>query len=276
MKSILRTLVIILFMVACRKEQTDNPTEKKISEAERVVFFNTLKNPEEVMRLVPGFTGFDASLLNDPKNFYLYATSEVMAAANVGVYMADLNYCVLFNKRDDSEKYVKTIYELSRVIQIEKSALEFILNRYEGNLAQPDSLIAMANQLFEKATVGLKGSARERLAGIAMAGYQIENLYLALATLKSYPASLTADQIKSKDQLVRFIADQRVNIEIIYNFVRANSDPLDPDRNPNYPFFDHALRELITVYNTVTENAPHQNELSEKVNALRSKIISTE
>jgi uncharacterized protein YlbG (UPF0298 family) len=265
-----------LFIAACRKEQTDNPNETRISEAERVVFFNTLKNPEEVMRLVPGFTGFDASLLNDSKNFYLYATSEVMAAANVGVYMADLNYCMLFNKRDESETYVKTIYELSKVIQIEKSALEFILNRYEGNLAQQDSLKAMANQLFEKATVGLQGSTRERLAGIAMAGYQIENLYLALATLKSYPASLTEDQAKSKDQIVRFIVGQRVNIEIIYNFVRANSDPLDPDRNPNYPFFDHALRELIAVYNTVTENDLHQNELSEKVNALRNKIISTE
>jgi hypothetical protein len=54
----------------------------------------------------------------------------------------------------------------------------------------------------------------------------------------------------------------------------VNSDPTDPDKNPNYPFFDNALRELIVVYRNVTEADPRLKELQEKVDALRNKIVA--
>jgi hypothetical protein len=276
MKSVIAGIIPILLIASCQKNQDSQVNEASLFEAERTTFFNTLKNPEEVAKLIPGLTGFNASLLNDPANFYLYSTNEVKAAANLGVYIADLNYCILYHKSNESGKYFNATYELSKIIRVEKNTLEFLMKRYEQNLTHNDSVKLIVQHLLEKSTLGLQGTDRERLAGIAIASYQMENLHLALATINSYPATLTADQMKSKDLLFNFIIDQRGNFEVIYNFIRTNSDPLDPDRNPNYPYFDNALRELLGVYNKVTPDDPQLNELSIKVNAIRDKIISAE
>lgn len=268
--------VFLLILSTSCGQKREVKSELRAFSAERETFFNSLKNRQDVALLVRGLTGFNATLLSDTRNYYLFATSEVMAAANLGIYMADLNYCILFKESDAAKKYFEVIYKLSEIIQVEKATVEFLIKRYEENLAQQDSIKLIVQQLLAESTLGLQGTERERLAGIAMAGYQIENLYLALSTLESFPEKLAEQQIQSRDLLLNYILDQRGRFEIVYNFIRANSDPLDPDRNPNYPFFDNALRELIVVYNTITENDPQINELAEKVRAIRNKIISTE
>lgn len=274
MKSIFVVLLIILIGSCQKNQDVNSSTEARVFEAERGAFFNSLKNPEEIVRLTPGLPGFDGALLNDTKNYYLYGTSEVMAAANLGIYMADLNYCILFKKSTEAKQYFEAVYELSKIIQVEKGTLEFLINRYEANIAQNDSVRLMIGQLLAQATSGLQGTERERLAGIAMAAYQIENLHLVLSTLNSFPENPTPEQIQAQNTLINFVAEQRGKFEIIYNFIRVNSDPLDPERNPNYPYFDNALRELIGAYQGTDKANLKLKELGEKVNAIRSKIIS--
>jgi len=277
MKSILLLFFLATFIISCERKPANESGSNSESAAfalERENFFNSLKNPTEAARLNPGLSGFDPTLLNNPTNFYRYTASDVMAAANLGIYISDLNYCVLFKQSASTKKYFEAVYELSKAIRIEKGILEFLMNRYQANMEQNDSVKSIVNQLFEQSTVRLKGTDRERLAGIAMAGYQIENLHLALTTLESFPEVLTDEQIQTQNLLRQYIFEQRGKFEVVYNFVRANSDPLDPNRNPNYPFFDNALRELIVVYRNVTPNDPKIKELREKVNVIRNKIIS--
>jgi hypothetical protein len=278
MKQVLILFFLSMLIISCGRKQeseSDSNPESKAFALERENFFNSLKNPDEVVdQLVAGLTEFDASILNDSEHFYRYADNNIKAAANLGIYISDLNYCILFKRNEETKKYFQATYELSKAIQIEKGILEFLMKRYETNIERSDSVKLVVNQLFSESTLGLQGTDRERLAGIAMAGYQIENLHLALTTLESFPETLTDRQIQSQQLLLNFIVDQRGKFEVIYNFVRANSDPLDPNQNPNYPFFDHALRELIGVYRNVTEENPQVNELKEKVDAIRIKIIN--
>jgi hypothetical protein len=274
MKLIITLLLSLLILTACQNKDKEKSTaETRVYTAERETFFNSLKNPEEVTNLIPGLTGFNVSLLNDTKNFYRYSTSEVMAAANLGIYMADLNYCILFNQNEAAKQYFKAVYELSKIIQIEKGTLDFLMKRYEKNLTQHDSLRGVINELFEESTLGLKGTERERLAGMSMAGYQIENLHLVLSTLNSFPEEVTAQQSQSQEVLLNYLLEQQGKFEVIYNFLRANSDPLDPKRNPNYPFFDNALRELIGLFNRLNKTKPQTADLGKKVDEIRNRII---
>ncbi len=278
MKLINALLLSSLILTACQNKNKDNDQDKSTPEtrvftAERETFFNGLKNPEETTKLIPGLNGFDKSLLNVSENFYRYGTSEVMAAANLGIYMADLNYCILFNQNEVAQQYIKAVYELSKTIQIEKGTLDFLMKRYEKNLAQHDSLKLVINELFKESTLGLQGTDRERLAGLAMAGYQIENLHLILATLNSFPEEVTEQQRQSQETLINYLLEQQGKVEVIYNFIRANTDPLDPDRNPNYPYFDNALRELIGLFNSIDKTKPQTVELGKKVDEIRNRII---
>jgi hypothetical protein len=269
-------LSVLIFSCGSKQEKTSSPESRAFS-VERENFFNSLKNPAEAAtQLIPGLAGFDSTLLNDPAHFYRYTANDVKAAANLGIYISDLNYCVMFEKSASTKKYFEAVHELSKTMRIEKGILEFLMNRYQTNMEQNDSVKSVVNRLFEQSTVSLQGTDRERLAGIAMAGYQIENLHIALSTLESFPETLTDEQLQTQNLLRQYIFEQRGKFEVVYNFVRANSDPLDPNRNPNYPFFDNALRELIVAYRNVTPNDPKNKELLEKVNVIRNKVISIE
>ena len=290
MKKILH-LILLVSMVACQpKGKNSESPEKAAFTAERNAFFSALKNPQDVrLQLRPAAAFFDSSLLHDPGLVYQYAGNDVKAAANLGIYLADLNYCILFDKSHFIQQYFSATVELSKVVGIEKTAAKFLEKRYADNRTRTDSVQAIADSLFARSVRDRQGTLKEKLAGIAMATCQIENLHLALAALESFPESLTKDQQETVAQLLSFVLQQHSNVLTIYNFVKTFSDPTDPDKNPNYPFFDNALRELIGVYQKINyvvppdkievlgmKNSAEIKELHEKVKTIRSKIISLE
>lgn len=284
-------LILLVSLVACQpKNKNSESPEKEAFTAERNAFFSSLKNPEDArLQLKPVAAFFDSSLLLDPGLVYQYAGNDVKAAANLGIYLADLNYCILFNKALLTQQYFSATVELSKVVGIEKNAVEFLEKRYAENMTRTDSVQAIVDSLFARSVRDRKGTDREKLAGIAMATYQIENLHLALVTLESLPDNLTDEQKETVVQLLDLVLRQHSNVLISHNFIRTFSDPNDPDKNPNYPFFDNALRELIGIYQKIDDVGPLDKsqsiilkndvvirELNEKVNTIRSKIVILE
>jgi len=70
-----------------------------MNEAERSAFFsNLLKPAEAAARLQATAAEFNASLLNDLANASNYAGDRVKAAANLGNYLSDLNYNVVYQQ----------------------------------------------------------------------------------------------------------------------------------------------------------------------------------
>jgi translation initiation factor 2 beta subunit (eIF-2beta)/eIF-5 len=265
----------VMWVFSCGRKQESNSISSPESRTfilERENFFNSLKNQEDVSNLI-STVDYKSDFLNDPNKYYQYTSNSIKAAANLGVYISNLNYCIVFKEKEAIKKYFNASYELSKAIQIEQSFLEFLMKRYETNIEQNDSVKVVIHQLFNQATAGLKDTDRERLAGIAMAGYQLENLHLLLSTLASLPDKLTPQQSDIRQQILQYIFEYQGKFEVIYQFIRANSDPLDPDKNPNYPFFDNGLRELIDVFRSISQQDPQLDNLTEKVNALRNGIV---
>lgn len=273
---ILICLIGMLEFSCGHKQEINSNTESSAFALERNSFFNSLTDHQLVSDNLIGLNEFDSKILNNPEDFLRYINSDVIIAANLGIYLSDLNYCILFNRKNEINEYFKAAYELSKAIRIENATLEFLMKRYEQNISQNDSVRKVMEEMLRQSTLGLKGTDRERLAGVAMAGYQIENLHLALATLEGFPAVVTEEQKQIQNQLQHYIVNQRGKFEVVYNFLRANSEPLDPDRNPNYPYFDNALRELITIYRSVPEVNPETKELHAKVTEIRNKLIDEE
>lgn len=274
MKTVLPLTVSILFwLVSCNspsgKKESDHSLEFTTA---RENFFQDLKSKEVISDLVPGLPNFDSTLLHDGGVYVKYAGNEIKAAANLGIYIADLNYCIILNKKEHARAFFDAAIELSAAIQAQRQTLSFLSERYKENLEKNDSLRTVVNQLLSASTLRLEGLQQERLAGITMAGYQLENLHLALGVLNKMPQELSTEQLHSREILTEYVFTQSSRWEIIYNFIRANSDPLDPDRNPDYPFFDHALRELITTYKGLSMQKPDFKELNEKVELIRSRL----
>jgi hypothetical protein len=114
-------------------------------------------------------------------------------------------------------------------------------------------------------------------------------LHLALGLIETYPKDMLPEDARTQIlvPVYRMVLDQKGNVQTIANFLKANADPLDADKNPNYPYYANALQELIQVYdrlNIEDKLANNQGlelmndavaaELSQKVKAIRDKVVS--
>ena len=294
MKKLLFVLLFGALMTGCQKktETVETPPVSSQFENERQAFFNNLVAPSEAAaRLQATAADFNASLLSDPKNYGSYSGNEVKAAANLGIYLADLNYCIAYKQESQIKELFPAAHALSKSVGIEQGVLDFLMKRYSDNLAQHDSVKAVVDALYASSTKNLQGTEREKLVGIAMAAYQIENLHLALGVLETYPKDILPEdaRIQILIPVFRMVLDQKANVELIYGFLKSITDVASPDQNPNYPYYASAFEELIAVYQKLNVEEKIQNnqgqellndavvkELSEKVNAIRGKIVSLE
>lgn len=291
MKHTLFIPFLALLVLSCGKE---TGTEKKTDSDQHAFvlakqeFYKNLLEPTEVaVKLQASEAKFNPQLLNDPTHYALYAGEKIKAAANMGIYLSDLNYSVAYAQASAISSYFESVNGLSKVIGIQEETLKFLMKRYQANIANHDSVKNVMTDLLTASTQGLQAMDKEKLAGVAMGAYQIENLHIVLGILKSYPKN-SADTT-TLSSLSKIVLQQKKSIETIYQFLMSISDPLDPHKNPNYPYYVQSFQELIRLYDkwNVGENTnPAQMkgiltdtavvELNEKVNAIRFKIVDTE
>lgn len=291
MKHIFFLLFFALFILSCGKEAE---TEKKAGPDQHAFvlakqeFYKNLLEPSAVAaKLQASEAPFNPKLLNDPTHYSLYAGEKIKAAANMGIYLSDLNYSVAYAQPSAISSYFEAANGLSKVIGIQEETLKFLMKRYQANIANNDSVKNVMADLLTASTQGLQADDKEKLAGVAMGAYQIENLHLALGILSSYPKNSTDSTTLSS--LFKIVLEQKKPIQTTYQFLQSISDPLDPHKNPNYPYYVQSFQELIGLYEKwkASENMGSAqlkdlmsnntiSELTEKVNAIRSKIVSTE
>jgi hypothetical protein len=293
MKKILFFALLVSLTLSCQKAKENTvQNEEAAFASERKAFFNALLELAEVAaQLQATAAEFNQGLMNDPKKYEVYVSNELKAAANLGVYLSDLNYSIAYAQREISKDYFTAAHQLSKTLGGDQVVLEYLMKRYSENLEQNDSAKAVVTELMLKSTRDLEGTQRERLAGIAMSAYQIENLHLTLGIIESYPKDMLPDDARAiiLIPLYKMVLSQRANVIIIYNFLKTYSDPLDPDMNPNYPYYANAFEELIALYKELNVEEKIANnqaqeimndavmkKLSEKVNAIRNKIVSAE
>jgi len=293
MKKLLCLVLLSTLVLSCQKNKGSEEVQVTSTfEAQRDAFFSNLADPGEVSAALQATAAeFNANLMNDPKQSSHYTTSEVKAASNLGVYLSDLNYSVAYKQSANTKELFTATYDLSKYIGLEQTFLDFLKKRYDENIAQNDSAKKVIDELFAKSTAGFKGTEREKLVGIAMAAYQIENLHIAVGIIQAYPKDMLPDdaRIQILVPVFRLVLDQQKNVENIYAFLKAIGDPLNPEANPNYAYYSTAFEELIALYKKLDVSDKIANnkgielmndavvkELSDKVNAIRNKIVSPE
>ena len=293
MKKILFVLLLGSLTLSCQKSKENSENQATTPESttftnERNTFFNNLLAPSEAAAQLQA-TGaeFNASLMHDPKKYAQYSSNDVKAAANMGIYLSDLNYSVAYKKSANTKEYFTAAHELSKAIGMEQGALDFLSQRYNNNIAQNDSVKSVMKDLLAKSTQSLQGTEREKLAGAAMAAYQIENLHLALGVIDAYPDDMLPSDARTVIliPIYKMVLGQKENIQTIYDFLKSYSNP----ENPNYQYYSTAFEELIAVYNRLNVderiaknqgvelmNDAVMKELTQKVDAIRNKVTSAE
>lgn len=222
-------VLIVLFLAACggstKKESDSSAFDKAeselVKEIDKVV--HDLPPPSEVPYLLQA-TGsdFNPELINALDKAPGYMNSTDKAAFNLGGYATDIGYLSSYDQVQDALKYMEVSQKLADQIGV-SSAFELeLMERFERNLGNRDSLANLINYAMEVAEEKLEATDRLGLVAMILSGSYIEGLYLSVMVIDTYPDDLLPEASRNLilEPLVRIVIDQRTSLNDVIKLLK--------------------------------------------------------
>jgi protein associated with RNAse G/E len=98
----------------------------------------------------------------------------------LGVYATDIGYLSSYGKTQEALNYMDVCLKLTETVGA-KDAIDFnVLERFEKNLSNPDSLATIIDQVIDNSDKYLQNNERTNIAALVIGGTFIEALYISL------------------------------------------------------------------------------------------------
>jgi len=259
-----------------------NPKQSQLMEIEGKVF--SIPSPIQTATLIKNSgVNYNKAMLNVPSNVTKYSTN-FKKAINLGVYGADLGYVTLYEQTQDAISFLTAIKSIGDDLGVSSAFDMELVNRFEKNIGNQDSILAMVSDAYKSSDRYLKNSQQNDVGGLILAGGWIESLYFATnaakmtnnkdiikrigeqkTTVNNLIKLLTPYYSKSDytalvDSLIE-LDELFSKIEIVYTYVKPTVD---------------AKNKTTTINSTTDVNiTPEQlNAITEKVNKIRTDLIN--
>lgn len=206
---------------------------------------------------------FDDKVMNPLGNYSKYSQYN-SKALNLGIYGADLSYAVSYEQFQQIGSYVKNTKKLSEDLNIDFAFNQDMMDKYNKNKNNKDSLIRIVFDSYQKVDNALKKDQRVGIAALVVAGSWLEGLYISSKTFSNAPKT---DLNKS---LYKTIGQQKISLNLVINLLSEfKSDAYISS-------LIKSLDELNTEFEGVTNSNVMDDKklasLSAKVEKLRNKI----
>ncbi|GIV44381.1 MAG: hypothetical protein KatS3mg035_1504 [Bacteroidia bacterium] len=135
-------------------QNTETLSPKDKAKIEKMIY--SIPSPVQAALLLEK-TGarFDNKYMNAVTNVSSYQTTAQIAL-NIGVYGADLAYTNVYKKHVEALKYFSTIQKLGDKIGIGYIFTPALIQRFENNQNNQDSLIAITTDSFTESTLSFE------------------------------------------------------------------------------------------------------------------------
>lgn len=289
LKSISFAIGMAFFLVACGGSSSDNSQVSDSTDAaveeEIQKIITEVPEPSKIPYLLEATDAkYDEKLPNNPENVENYKTTNNKAAINLGVYAADVGYVSVYEKAQDAIKYVNAARTLADHLSLTSAFEADVIKRFEENLDNRDTLVAIINESLAKTDAYLKENERNNIAVMIFAGTFIEGLYIGTELIANYPENDLPPEIKDQVliPLVKVVVDQHKPLQDLIEVVNAYKED-DAD------FADLAkqLEELNQLYDTLNIEEKIQNNegdliltdetiksITDKTKEIRTSIVS--
>ncbi|HTL81351.1 MAG TPA: hypothetical protein VL651_06590 [Bacteroidia bacterium] len=123
------------------------------------------------LKYLPGLTNSDANASKYSSTF--------TSAENMGVYSADMAYCVSNKQSNEGTKYLKVIRDLGKQLNLNKVFEQSNLyDRFQNNLNNEDSLGKVVAEIQYQTDQQLEENGQNDIYGIIFAGAWVESMYI--------------------------------------------------------------------------------------------------
>ncbi|OFX69655.1 MAG: hypothetical protein A2X12_01055 [Bacteroidetes bacterium GWE2_29_8] len=223
---ILITLLLSLLFTSCNED-------KKLTESTEVINDTTkteeptyersliLPSPLQIAYIFKkAGLKYDSELMNPIANNSKYF-SEESRALNLGVYSADLFYCVLNKRTQDALKYLKVVKNLVDNIEMASVIGENELLRFEKNLNKQDSLIYILTDIQKQMDIHANTSDKKHNAVIYFTGAWVEGMYVCVNSAKNNELVVKrmAEQLTLTEKIIESLEKYPTQSESIQNII---------------------------------------------------------
>lgn len=217
-------LALSVFMFACgggsstTEESNSNSTafdetsEEVVEEIDKVI--HELPPPSEVPFLLKA-TGadFNKDLVNSMDKVEDYLVDNEKSALSLGVYATDVGYFSSYDQVQDALKYLEGCQKLADKIGVSSVFDIRLMERFERNLSDRDSLASIINEAIEIAEKRLENNDRLVMVALVLAGSYIEGMYISTGVVETYPKIMTEEQRNLVlEPLVKIIVEQKSSL----------------------------------------------------------------
>lgn len=192
----------------------DKAGESLKDQIEDVIY--NIPSPSEIPYLLQA-TGaeFNQSLLNDRNKVDQYSSRNDKAALNLGIYTADIGYLSSYDKTQEAINYLNSAKKLADNLNVIGAFDMDVLQRFESNISNKDSLAKILNSAVQGSEKYLKDDSRNKLAALLLTGSFVEGLYISTGLIKTYPKDLLPDDSRNLvlTPLMRVILQQEKSVD---------------------------------------------------------------
>ncbi len=241
------SLSIAFFSTSC---SDGNETEKREEMKDTVLAADSIKkqiNDDNISYTLPSPTQIASIFKKSGLKFYngithsvesaskYSASSTTIKALNLGVYSADLSYCLLNKQNQDSKNYFKICKQLGSDLGLGKAfEANNIVQRIEKNMGKDDSVTRILAEIQMQTDNILEESKQGHISVISFAGAWIESMYIGMLV-----------QLKEKNtDIASKLVEQMSIAENIMKALKANSG-----KEPEINMLIGEMSSLNDIYN---------------------------
>ncbi len=244
-----------------------------------------LPSPLETAMLIEEVGGdFTESLLNPTVDAGQYSVKEKQAM-NLGVYGADLGYCLIYNQSQKAFTLLATTKKLGTELGISPALYKGLIKRFEGNMENKDSLLIFVSELNRLSDEYLKENESEDLSAMILYGGWVESLYFVSELSKSLDngklRARVGEQKNTLENLIGLVTQQ--NTDGRFDDILASLNDLKTSFakvKTTYSYFEPETKAdqkltIVKSKSSVELDDALMEEISNKISVLRSNIITT-
>lgn len=239
-------IMLLIFGVGCNNDPKQNTQVNNLDDEFQstggLIKLNdrlfSIPSPLQVASLVKE-TGipYNKDLLNPVDRTSRYTTA-FKQALNLGVYGANLGYLNMYDQLPDAAMYFGVVKIMSKELGIMSSVDEKLLERFENNKSNKDSIMQIVSSMYKNADAYLMDNERNEIGIIILTGGWVESLYF-LTQLS---------QTNKSQEIINRIGEQKYPLDNLIELLR-------PYYGKQSEEFDHLLEQLVdlaTVFDGIT------------------------
>jgi len=254
----------VLLLASCaNKKKKQAELEIKKGEIEKVMmdYVYPLPSSFELMEMLNEIeAAFIIGISNSPEDVSRYATSPKQAM-NLGVFLTDLSYASIYNRKQAAQDYLVACEELIRELHVDDAFEEGFFNHISENIDDRDALVELVSTATQEVYGNFYRKGDQDLAYLMVAGAWTEAMYLTL---------IVSDNTPLNQQIINTIIFQHKSLIETINLLEEVEGK--PGVNP-------VLTALKGVKNTFDKEDPSAltvdqvDTLKTQIEALRAHVV---